>query len=78
METYEKYLKSDNDNTNCTIVDETKKSNFVAKLIGLGILKKDKNGKLIKKKNWSKEKIQKRLAGKDLKSKVKRVLNKLI
>lgn len=55
---------------------ESRKSQFVAKLIGMGILEKDANGKLKKVKEVSREEIINRLQNPGMKSKIKSKVRK--
>ena len=57
------------------LIDESRKSHFVGILIGLGVLVKDKNGKLVQGKNkWSKEKVLKKLKKRQKRKKIKNKL----
>jgi hypothetical protein len=55
-------------------LNESRKSQFVAKLIGIGVLEKDKDGNLKPKKKMSKEQVVKKLGRR---GKIKKVKNKV-
>lgn len=55
---------------------ESRKSQFVAKLIGMGILEKNANGKLVKTKEVSREEVINRLKNPGMKNKVKNKVRK--
>jgi hypothetical protein len=60
-------------------LDESRKSQFVAKLIGLGVLRKGDDGKLVPgKKNMSKEEVIKKLGSYKTLKKIKKKVKKTI
>jgi len=65
-------------NTEVGEVLESNKSQFVGKLIGLGVLKKDKNGKLVKVKDIDSKDIYKSLGKKSIGKTVKKAVRKVV
>jgi len=78
----DKYLENDDSVDDIEYFDESKKSNFVGKLIGLGVLKRE-GDKLVKNKDWDNEKVKKQLKKKvtprkvvhKVKKKIKKIMN---